>query len=698
MRIHCLFFVFFLWVFTAASQAFSADPSDASAPSGTVVERTDVTMSVKGPVVVDYDWTGPYIGAHLGYLWGSSDWSAHGTGGGGPLTGSLDFFKGFDFSKGTGSFFGGFEAGYNYMLPSRLVFGAEADVSFPNSIRGSQRFSSPAVDQESFTDTVEYSGTMRGRIGYALNKWLLYGTGGFVWSFDQFSRAQLARTPLGETAIAGTTELAKRWRTGWTLGAGVEFAFAPNWTARFEYLFTDFGASSITFPAGAQQFRSDLAVHETRLGLNYKFGDATSNVPAPEPAAPESNNWSIRSQSTYLNQYAPGFREPYRGPNSLISKSGRETWDATLYAGVRLWQGAEFWVNPEIDQGFGLSETLGVAGFPSGEAYKVGANYPYARLQRMFIRQTLGLGDEIEKSESAVNQFDGSRPANRLVLTFGKFAVPDIFDANKYAHDARKDFMNWSLIDTGTFDYAADAWGYTYGTALEWYQDHWALRCGVFDLSIVPNSMRLDPRFDQFQLVFEIERRHDLWGEPGKIALTEFLSRGRMGRYNDAVRFAQLMGGPADIAAVRRYTSRGGIGVNVEQQVLTDLGLFARAGLASGDVEPYEFTDIDRTIAAGLSLSGKLWTRPDDTVGIAGVVNGISTAHRVFLNAGGLGILVSDGRLPHPSREYIVEAYYNVHIWREVSATVDLQRIVNPGYNRDRGPVWIPGFRLHAEF
>ena len=140
--------------------------------------------------------------------------------------------------------------------------------------------------------------------------------------------------------------------------------------------------------------------------MNYKFGDATSNVPATEPAAPESNNWSIRSQSTYLNQYAPGFREPYRGPNSLISKSGRETWDATLYAGVRLWQGAEVWVNPEIDQGFGLSGTLGVAGFPSGEAYKVGANYPYTRLQRMFIRQTLGLGDEIEKPESAVNQFE----------------------------------------------------------------------------------------------------------------------------------------------------------------------------------------------------------------------------------------------------------------------------------------------------
>ena len=698
MRGSFFFFGLFLWHLTATTQGLSADPSEAPPLFGTIVDGTKadlaVTVPVKELITAEYDWTGPYGGSHVGYAWGSSDWTSHEIGATGPsLTGSLDFYKGFDFSKGTGSFFGGLQAGYNYMLPSQLVLGVEGDVSFPNSIRGTQTISSASVGQASYSEMVEYSGTVRGRIGYSFNNWLVYGTGGFAWTRDQFTRAQLVGTPFGGTAVAGTAESALRWRTGWTVGAGVEVPFAPNWTGKLEYLFTDFGITGVTFPAGAQRFDSDLAMHELRLGVNYKFGSDTAKWNDVT-----IDRLSIHGQTTYVNQYAPRFREPYRGPNSLISKSGRETWDATLYAGLRLWQGAEVWINPEIDQGFGLSKTLGVAGFPSGEAYKVGANYPYARLPRMFIRQTIGLAGEIEKVEPGLNQFEGLRPANRLVITLGKFAVTDVFDTNKYAHDPRSDFLNWSLIDTGTFDYAADAWGFTYGTAVEWYQDRWTLRGGVFDLSIVPNNEQLDPGFRQFQLVLEIERRHDLWGQPGKLAITGFLSRGRMGRYQDAVQLAASTGGTADVAAVRRYTSRGGISFNAEQQILSDLGVFARAGLASGDVEPYEFTDIDRTIAIGLSLSGKRWGRPDDTVGIAGVINGISDKHKRYLNAGGLGILVGDGKLPHPGREYIVEAYYKMNIWRGLFATPDLQHISNPAYNRDRGPVWVPGFRFHAEF
>src|SRR5262249_14783885 len=153
---------------------------------------------------------------------------------------------------------------------------------------------------------------------------------------------------------------------------------------------------------------------------------------------------------------------------SLISNQSRETWDATLFAGARLWNGAEIWFNPEIDQGFGLSDTLGVAGFPSGEAYKLGQNYPYFRLHRVFVRQTINLGGETEKIEGDANQFGGEQSSNRLVLTVGKFSTPDIFDTNKYAHDPRNDFLNWTVIDAGTFDYAADAWAFTFGAAAEW--------------------------------------------------------------------------------------------------------------------------------------------------------------------------------------------------------------------------------------
>jgi high affinity Mn2+ porin len=257
--------------------------------------------------------------------------------------------------------------------------------------------------------------------------------------------------------------------------------------------------------------------------------------------------------------------------------------------------------------------------------------------------------------------------------------------------------MNWALIDTGTFDYAADAWGYTMGAALEWYQDQWTLRAGLFDLSIVPNSTVLDPTFGQFQSVLELERRYELGGQPGKLKITGFLTRGRMGRYQDAIALAELTGGPAEIAAVRRYTSRTGLSLNLEQQVTADLGVFARGGWASGDIEPYEFTDIDRTAAAGLALSGKLWGRPQDTFGIAEVVNNISGIHQAFFNAGGLGILIGDGQLPHPGLEAITETYYTfpLSFWR---VTFDYQFINNPAYNRDRGPVSVLGVRLHGQF
>src|SRR5262249_47277375 len=163
-------------------------------------------------------------------------------------------------------------------------------------------------------------------------------------------------------------------------------------------------------------------------------------------------------------------------------------------------------------------------------------------------------------------------------ITIGKFSVVDIFDTNKYAHDPRTDFMNWALVDTGSFDYAADAWGYTYGAAAEWYQGAWTLRFGVFDLSIAPNSAKLDPSFKQFQSVVELEHRPQSGGQPGKVAITGFLTRGRMGRYDDAIKLSGLTGEPADTALVRRYNSRSGVSLNLEQQISPDLGLFARAG------------------------------------------------------------------------------------------------------------------------
>jgi high affinity Mn2+ porin len=378
--------------------------------------------------------------------------------------------------------------------------------------------------------------------------------------------------------------------------------------------------------------------------------------------------------------------------------------DVTLFVGARLWQGAELWVNPEIDQGFGFANTHGSAGFPSGESYKLGADYPYARVQRYFVRQTINLGGETEKVDADINQFPGSQTENRLVLTIGKFAITDLFDTNKYANNPKSDFFNWSVINAGTFDYAGDGWGYTYGAAAEWYQGRFTLRGGIFDLSatpaggISPSGGSLDPTFDQFQLVGEIEERHELWGQPGKIKVTGFLSRGRAGSFRDAINLAVMTSSPANINAVRTYTNRPGVSVNLEQQVSDTVGVFARAGWADGNVEPWDFTDIDRTFSGGISITGKQWGRPEDTVGIAGAVNGISGIHQAFLNAGGLGILVGDGMLPNPRLEQIIEAYYSYAISSSTKVSVDYQFIANPAYNADRGPVNVFAARFHWQF
>ena len=303
-----------------------------------------------------------------------------------------------------------------------------------------------------------------------------------------------------------------------------------------------------------------------------------------------------------------------------------------------------------------------------------------------------------------INQFAGSHSTDRLVLTVGRFGVNDIFDTNKYANNPKTDFLNWSMINAGTLDYAGDAWGFTYGAAAEWYIGHWTVRAGIFDLSATPaggNSplaYGLDPTFQQFQLLAEIEERHEWWGQPGKIKLTGFLSRGSAGTYNDAIGLAQATGMPADITMVRSYTSRPGVSLNIEQQLTESMGVFGRVGWASPSVEPWDFTDIDRTVQAGVAISGKLWGRPDDTIGVAGVLNGLSNQHIAFLNAGGIGILVGDGQLPNPGLEQIFETYYSFALTAASRLTLDYQFIGNPAYNADRGPVNAFAARYHWQF
>jgi high affinity Mn2+ porin len=431
-------------------------------------------------------------------------------------------------------------------------------------------------------------------------------------------------------------------------------------------------------------------------------------TPQPQgiPISPEQadqmmqENWAIHGQSTYTQQFQPAFRSPNQGPQSLSSASnGRETFDATIYAGLRPWQGAEIWINPEVDQGFGLGNSFGVAGYLSGEAYKVGENDPYYRMSRAFFRQTIDLGGETQKVDPDLNQLGGSQTANRVVITVGKYSVVDIFDTNKYAHDPRNDFLNWSIVDAGTFDYAADAWGATYGAAAEWYQDWWAARVGLFDMSAEPNSIPLSlPLFHQDQFVAELEERHTLWKQPGKLKFLYWLTRANMGTYEDALALAAATGTTPSTDAVRSYRSKYGVVLNLEQQLTPDLGMFARAGWTQGGVAEYDFTDIDQTLQIGLSLQGTRWGRPDDTVGLAGVANQISHSAKLYLAAGGQGGIIGDGQLPQAGPEQIIETYYSFAAFSFAKVTGDYQFVNNPAYNRQRGPVSVLALRLHAEF
>ena len=344
----------------------------------------EVPMPVKAPwqvpVVQAYDWTGLYVGGHSGYAGGRSNWSSPPD-----LSSSLGLFQSSDIFTGSGSYFGGLQIGYDYMLPSRVVLGAQLDASFPGfprndiSLGGISIFSTPEIGLASYSENVLHSGTLRARVGYAPDNWLVYATGGFAWTYDQLTLTQLADDTTIDSPFL--------WRLGWAAGGGIEYAFAPNWTANVEYLFTKYGNSSVMFPNAGLQFTSDFSLQQVRAGLNYRFGGGGTNANGgstglPTPAMDLVN---FHGQSTFVWQGYPAIRSPYTGPFSLPGSGlGRETFDTTLFAGIRLWQGAELWISPEIDQGFGFADTHGVAGFPSGESYKLGSSYPYVRMQRGF--------------------------------------------------------------------------------------------------------------------------------------------------------------------------------------------------------------------------------------------------------------------------------------------------------------------------
>ncbi|HXQ53880.1 MAG TPA: carbohydrate porin [Stellaceae bacterium] len=414
----------------------------------------------------------------------------------------------------------------------------------------------------------------------------------------------------------------------------------------------------------------------------------------------DAETWSAHGQLTGVYQAYPSFHSPYQGQNSLSGDTQiRETISGTAYLGRRLpWQGGALYFDPEFNQGFGLSRTLGVDGFPNGEASKAGFDTPKPNVARLYVQQIFGLGGDTETLDPGPNQLGDRVDVARVTVTAGKLAASDIFDGNQYAHDARTEFMNSSLWEATAWDYPADAKGYTDGVAAELNQKRWALRGGWFLEPKIANQRDLDPRFaKRYGTVVELETRHDVWGEPGILRTLVFANRAPMGNLDQAVALAQATGMPANIALVRRDRWKAGFAVNLEQSVTDDLGLFARLSWNDGRTEGWAFTDIDRSLSIGASLKGARWNRPRDTVGVAAAVNGLSKPARNFFAAGGLGILAGDGRLSYAA-ETIVESYYSFSIIEPVNFTLDYQFVANPAFNSARGPVSIFAARLHLEY
>jgi high affinity Mn2+ porin len=439
-------------------------------------------------------------------------------------------------------------------------------------------------------------------------------------------------------------------------------------------------------------------------------GPASTPLVIEKPGATQPQNWNVHVQNTDIVQGYPGFHAAYPGPNSLPSGGEtRESISLDVMAGVRLWRGAEAHVDGLMWQGFGVGDSLGAEGFPNGEAFRLGTDVPNGNITRLFIRQIINLGGDEEPIQDDDFDLAGLEDVSRITLTLGRFSAKDIFDNNAYANDPRAQFMNWGLMANEAWDYPADAIGYTTGLAIELNKPKWTLRYGFFQVPHTQNSLTAEDAFlkwpydgasqdgqflKSWGMVTELERRYSIESHPGTLRLLAFVNRADMAEYSSATAILRAGG---DFTTARAYNYKYGFGLNWEQEIAKDVGIFSRLGWNDDQEEGWMFSDVGYAGSLGLSVNGDLWHRPGDTFALAGLMNGLSEAARQFFQAGGTGILAGDGNLNY-GLEKIVETYYNFQIWQTIHASVDYQFIDNPAFNRDRGPVSVFSGRLHWEF
>jgi len=416
---------------------------------------------------------------------------------------------------------------------------------------------------------------------------------------------------------------------------------------------------------------------------------------------------NVHGQTTYINQRYNNFTSSYSGQNSLSDvKSMSYTWSGTLFFGARLAPNTDVYFNPEVVSGVPFSGLVGLGGFSNGEATKAGGLNAKFYSARAFLRQTINQEGDKVVLENDANQITQTVSSNRVVITAGQFSTLDIFDDSRYAKDPRIQFMNWGNMTYLAYDYAADARGYSTGLAGEWYLSNWVLRASRMLAPKNPNGRDLNWQiFNTYGDQIEVERQHHIGELPGKVSVLAYRNRMMLARFSDATNYviANNAQGTQAINNVRtNYQYKTGVGINGEQALTKNLGIYGRAFTSDGHTETMSFTEADNSISVGMGLNGTSWERPSDTVGISMMQNGLSSFRRGYLQAGGVSYFIGDYAGPTQTISYrperIGEVYYNALVVKNVLAGLNFQHISNPAYNSARGPVNILSFRLHAEF
>jgi hypothetical protein len=410
----------------------------------------------------------------------------------------------------------------------------------------------------------------------------------------------------------------------------------------------------------------------------------------------------LSGQANFIFQTHPGFHALYSGINSLSPHYEKALSRVlTLYTGARVNDSTEFIVDLEEAGGTALSTGLGLAGNPDLDIVRnpLLSKAPY--VARGMVHKVFALSDDKVENERTPLSLFNELPRRRLEIRFGKFSLPDFFDQNSEGSDTHFQFTNWSVDNNGAWDYAADTRGYTVGAIADFEDRNWGFRFAEALMPKVANGIDLVWRPWQVHAEnFEYELRRGLIPKKsGVVRLLAYTNWANMGIYRDAViQFEKgLVPAPDITHHAWHITRKYGFGVNLEQTLTPNLAAFARWGWDNGKTESFAYTEIDSTVAEGLRVNGAKWHRKQDRAGIAFVSNGIKKDHQNYLAAGGYGFLLGDGRLNY-GRENIVESFYTAHLWRGIYLAAGLHYIVNPGYNRDRGPVVVPSFRAHVEF